>query len=158
MFANTDLHTSSSKAASGNANNSLISVMYNRRTPMSPHQSKPAAPQRDTSSPTCVSSHNIPIERTSARRASLESTEHLGEFYDQATWRMYERIQSARRELQYSSSGQSVEMPSLDDRFKSRAGMTRLLHQRRRDSLGQQQQQEDQETDYFDDAMFDMDM
>lgn len=125
---------------------------------MSPHhQSKPAAPQRDTSSPTCVSSHNIPIER-SARRVSIESTEHLGEFYDQATWRMYERIQSARRELQYrSSSGQSVEMPCLDDRFKSSTDMTRL-HQRRRNSLGQQQQQEEQETDYFDDAIFDMDM
>ena len=126
---------------------------------MSPRQSKPAAPQEDTRrSPTCVSSHSIPIERNGARQAldGSDSAHHLGEFYDQATWRMYERIQSARRDLQYSGHG-PAEMPSLDNTNRFKGSMPRL-HQRRRDSLGQQQEEEQEALDYFDDAIFEMDM
>ena len=162
MFANRNLQAAFEKQAekSCNATTSLVSVMYNR-TPMTSrhHQAKMVTPQHHhqderTSSPTCVISQHIPIEHAD-QELSGSMDHHLGEFYNQATWRMYERIQSARRELNYERQPM---LPSLDDnQTSSRQGIPRL-HQRRRDSLNQLQQQQDDHEDYLEDAIFEMDL
>lgn len=125
---------------------------------MSPNSTKQLGPQhlrQRTKSPTCVSSHSIPILRNKNGQEPLDgslSSEHLGEFYNQATWRMYDRIQTARREQPLPPS-----MPSLNNE-DGRGALTRL-QPKRRSSLGQQQQpQEEQEEDYYEDAIFEMDL
>jgi len=152
--------------------------------PLGPLLSKVSSPlhyqQQDGSiSPRCVtavSSQHIPIQKGRGRDATNSSVdeqqEYMGDFYDQATWRMYERIQAARHKMMTDGHEGPV-LPQIDYRDPSSRtsikGFSGRLQQRRRASLNQQseqlldyddcKQQEDDDTsnDHLEDAIFDMD-